>query len=192
MSTAGTESRVGCFQQDFGPRELRDLLGHFATGVAVVSCVAGDGVRLGSTVSSFNSVSLDPPLTLFSLANSALSIDQWKAATSYGVSILHADQVEISNRFARATTQKWAGVATLEGPVMGVPLIANSLAWMECEPYANYDGGDHTIFVGRIVAIRKRMHADGAPLVFFKGRYQQLAKHSDGAPPAQDPWLHGW
>ncbi|MGO4567102.1 flavin reductase family protein [Rhizobium sp. 2YAF20] len=171
-------------------REFRSALGKFATGVAVVTASV-DGVRLGSTISSFNSVSLDPPLVLFSLIRDSLGIEQWRRATAYGISILTEGQVAVSNRFARAGTDKWAGTFDIAGD-NGVPLIAGSLAHFQCDPYAIYDGGDHDIFVGKVTDFATPKQNDAA-LIFFGGRYRHLTP-LEGAPPppADNMWLHGW
>jgi flavin reductase (DIM6/NTAB) family NADH-FMN oxidoreductase RutF len=172
----------------FTDREFRDALGQFATGVAIVTTEV-DGAMLGSTVSSFNSVSLSPPLILFSLARTAQTFKQWQKATHFGVTILAEHENELSNRFARGGAGKWEGLAPLRG-VGGIPLLRGGLVTFECETYALYEGGDHEIIVGRVVAFTRN---EAAPLLFFGGRYRQL--HTDRpteAPPASDPWLHGW
>jgi len=154
------------------PMALRQTLGQFATGVVVVTSRCPDGNPVGLTINSFSSVSLDPPLVLFSLAKSSLNHDNFVKATSYGINILTQQQRDISNRFARARTDKWEGVLEQEG-LHGTPLIADALTHMVCTPYAQCDGGDHTIFVARIEAHSVR--EDGAqPLLFFRGRYQNL------------------
>jgi flavin reductase (DIM6/NTAB) family NADH-FMN oxidoreductase RutF len=180
------------FKTVFDGRELRDALGFFATGVAVVSCVGENGEHLASTVSSFNSVSLDPPLVLFSLARSAKSLPDWLKARHYAVSILHGDQAELSNRFARSSPDKWKDIYGQNGIATAVPMIPNALAWFECESYATYDGGDHVILVGKVLSLHRRTHADSSPLVFFRGRYRKLARESEGLPVDEGLWLHGW
>ena len=180
------------FTTTFESREFRNTLGNFATGVAVVSCVGDGGEALAATVSSFNSVSLDPPLILFSLANSAASINAWMNAKTFGVTLLHHDQVDLSNTFARPLTDKWQNVQPLVGPVTGVPMIPNALAWFECAAWNHYAGGDHTIFVGRVLSFHARTQSDCSPLVFFKGRYRGLAREVEPAVADDGLWLHGW
>lgn len=180
------------FKTSFESREFRNALGLFATGVAVVTCVSESGEALACTVSSFNSVSLDPPLVLFSLANSAVSIASWKQATHYGVTLLHNDQAELSNKFARPMTDKWKDVRPVEGPVTGVPMVPHAIAWFECESYRQYEGGDHTIFLGKVLSMHTRVHADSSPLVFFKGRYRSLSREIEPALADHALWLHGW
>lgn len=151
---------------------LRRTLGAFATGVAVVTAAADDGSFVGMTISSFNSVSLDPPLVLFSVARSALSLATLRAAPAYGISVLAHDQQELSNRFARSLGEKWAGVAHRRGD-SGAPLILGAAAHLECVPHAIHDGGDHEIFVARVLAHRTEASAD--PLIFHAGRYRSLS-----------------
>ena len=153
-------------------RAFRDALGMFATGVTVVSAVGEGGEPIGVTVSSFNSVSLDPPLVLFSIDGEALSLPALRRASGYTVSVLGAHQAELSKRFASTGTDKWAGL-DVEYGVGSAPLIPGAIAGFECRPYAVYDGGDHEIFVGRVVAFRSAPEA--APLIFFGGEYRSLA-----------------
>lgn len=176
----------------FDARELRDALGFFATGVAVVSCMSQTGEALASTISSFNSVSLDPPLVLFSLAKTAKSLPAWEAASHYGVSILHGDQAELSNRFARSSPDKWNGIHSHVGATTGIPMIPNAIAWFECAAHAVHDGGDHRIFIGKVLSLHRRTHADRSPLVFFGGRYRKLASEIENIAVDDGLWPHGW
>jgi flavin reductase (DIM6/NTAB) family NADH-FMN oxidoreductase RutF len=157
---------------ELGSRELRRALGQFATGVAVVTAEAADGSVIGLTMSSFNSVSLDPPLVLFSIDRKAFSLQAMAEAKGYAVNILGRGQEDLSNKFAKALGDKWTAVEHTLGHC-AAPLLAGALAHFECEPYAQYDGGDHLIFVGRVV----RFAADVAndPLIFFRGAYRGLA-----------------
>lgn len=159
-------------------RKFRDVLGRFATGVAVVTAET-EGVRLSVTVSSFNSVSLSPPLVLFSIAKSALSFDLWQRTEHFAVTVLSEQQQDISNRFGRAGNDKWSGVAVERG-VYGSPLIQNGLAYFECDVYARYDGGDHLIVVGRVLEFSANdIDPAAKPLVFYGGKYRQLAATAD-------------
>ena len=110
----------------FTGREMRDALGLFPTGVAVITAQAQSGERLGATVSSFNSVSLDPPLILFSLAKDAKSIAAWEAAEHFAVNVLGEHQSQVSTRFAKALTDKWEGIKPLEARRIGAPLIRDA------------------------------------------------------------------
>jgi flavin reductase (DIM6/NTAB) family NADH-FMN oxidoreductase RutF len=172
---------------------MRDALGCFPTGVAIVTALAPNGERLGTTVSSFNSVSLDPPLVLFSIAKTAKSFDLWRAAPQYAVNILHEEQTDISNRFARAMTDKWEGLMPKIPVHTDAPLISNALAWFECESFAHYEGGDHVIFVGMVLGLQVRATTHDRPLAFFRGRYCKLGSEEIEAVAWQDNlWLHGW
>lgn len=162
---------VGTAEQ--GARALRRALGQFATGVAVITAEAADGGVIGLTMSSFNSVSIDPPLVLFSIDRKAFSLKAMSEAKGYAVNILGADQEHLSNKFAKALGDKWTTVEHTLGHC-AAPLLAGALAHFECEPYAQYDGGDHVIFVGRVVRFAAETASD--PLIFFRGAYRGLAK----------------
>ena len=157
---------------DLDARAFRRALGQFATGVAVITAEAADGSAIGLTMSSFNSVSVDPPLILFSIDRRALSLAAMTEAKGYAVNILGRDQEHLSDKFARALADKWAAVEHTLGRV-AAPLIAGAIAHFECVPYAQYDGGDHLIFIGRVVQFSARPDKD--PLIFFRGAYRSLA-----------------
>jgi flavin reductase (DIM6/NTAB) family NADH-FMN oxidoreductase RutF len=170
-------------------REFRNALGQFATGVTIVTAADGD-VRLGATISSFNSVSLDPPLVLFSLLRNSFGFSQWKKAKSYCIAILGESQRDLSNRFAKGGSDKWEGIKD-ERARNGAPLVPGAIAYFECEPYSICDGGDHEIFVCRVTDFRVTF---GPPsLIFYAGKYRHLASLDvDSSPPANNAWLHGW
>lgn len=173
---------------EFREREFRDALGLFATGIAIVTAEV-DNVLLGTTVSSFNSVSLSPPLVLFSLARSALSFSLWQKAKGFGVTLLGDHQSDLSTRFARGGTDKWSDVVVRRG-AKGFPLMPEGIACFECETYERYEGGDHEILVGRVVSFESTPQD---PLLFYGGRYRRL--HADQpmvTPPDINAWLHGW
>lgn len=153
------------------PKAFRNALGSFATGVTVITARGADGAPVGLTASSFNSVSLDPPMVLWSLAKKALSLPVFMAAEHWAVHVLAADQEALSNRFARAGEDKFAGLS-LERNDAGVPLLPECAARFECETSFRYEGGDHVILVGRVRAFER---AERAPLVFHGGRYAQAA-----------------
>jgi flavin reductase (DIM6/NTAB) family NADH-FMN oxidoreductase RutF len=154
------------------PRAFRQALGQFATGVAVITAEGADGQSIGLTMSSFNSVSVDPPLILFSIDRKAFSLNAMTEAKGYAVNILGRDQEHLSNKFAKALGDKWVAVEHTLGHE-AAPLIAGALAHFECVPYAHYDGGDHVIFVGRVVKFTA--YPANEPLVFFRGAYRSLA-----------------
>jgi flavin reductase (DIM6/NTAB) family NADH-FMN oxidoreductase RutF len=149
------------------PRLLRNALGHFATGVTVVTTCAPDGAKIGVTVNSFASLSLDPPLVLWSLARKSWSMSAFEIAGHFAVHVLAADQQALSDRFSRAGADKFGGVETVEG-VGGVPLLRDCAAVFECSVEHRYDGGDHVILVGRV---ERFSTAERAPLLFYRGRY---------------------
>lgn len=163
---------------------FRDALGRFATGIAVVTARAEDGQPIGMTMSSFNSVSLEPPLVLFSVDRKAHSLGAISRAKGYGINILGREQEALSTRFAKALSDKWHAVEHVAG-YGEAPLLAGALAHFECRPYAQYDGGDHVIFVVEVVNFATPI-SDGEPLVFFRGRYRQLA--ADQNHPAPEQW----
>lgn len=156
----------------FDSRAFRQALGHFATGVAVVTARGPGGEAIGMTMTSFNSVSLEPPLVLFSVARTAWSLPAMLAADAYAVNVLDGAQARLSDRFARASTDKWASVAHRSG-AHGAPLIDGALAHFECAPWASHDGGDHVLFLARV--LRFEAAGAGEPLIFFRGRYHRLA-----------------
>jgi flavin reductase (DIM6/NTAB) family NADH-FMN oxidoreductase RutF len=157
---------------DGSERMLRDAFGAFATGVAVVLGTDQRGAPIGLTISSFNSLSLSPPLILFSLRRSVLSFSAWQQTRGYSVNVLGAAQESIANRFGRASPSKWDGIDVTVGRFK-VPVLPDALASFECVPHARFDGGDHEIFVGRVVDFR--LPKDIPPLVFFRGQYRTLS-----------------
>lgn len=176
----------------FTEREFRDALSLFPTGVAVVTTTTPDGSPIGTTVSSFNSVSLSPPLVLFSVARSAGRFSVWNAAQHYAVNLLREDQSHLSTDFARSVADKWQGLAPKQAH-SGTVMLPDALAHFECESYARYDGGDHLILVGRVTAMSTPTSPGVRPLVFFRGRYRQLdPDHEIESPPELTYLLHGW
>jgi flavin reductase (DIM6/NTAB) family NADH-FMN oxidoreductase RutF len=168
----------------FTARDLRDALGYFATGVAVVTARDRLGAPVGMTMSSFNAVSLDPALVLFSVARTAHSLDAMQAARGFAVNILGHAQADLSRHFARAQTDKWETV--VHSPGYGdAPILGDVLAHFECEPYAQHDGGDHVIFVCRVLRFATG-DAEENPLIFYRGRYRTLAGDIERSNHAQD------
>ena len=153
-------------------RSFRSALSQFPTGVTVVTAPNADGDPLAMTVSSFNAVSLDPPLVLFSVRRTAYSLPTLLAAEHFAVSVLRGDQTELSARFARPEGSKWAGLEPRIGAT-GCPLAGEGLATFECAPHAVHDGGDHVIVVGRVLSFE--VADEGDPLVFFRGNYHSIA-----------------
>jgi flavin reductase (DIM6/NTAB) family NADH-FMN oxidoreductase RutF len=159
------------------PRAFRHALGQFATGVAVITAQSADASPVGMTMSSFNSVSVDPPLILFSIDRRSSSLQAMTEAAGYAVNILGRDQEHLSRTFSRSIGDRWDSVEHRPGHA-AAPLIAGALAHFECAPYARYDGGDHVIFVGRVVEFSGR--PDNEPLIFFRGAYHSLQSRARG------------
>ncbi|BAL24182.1 flavin reductase family protein [Azoarcus sp. KH32C] len=149
------------------PRQFRDALGHFATGVTVVTTIDAEGQPVGVTVNSFSSLSLDPPLILWSLAKKSYSLAAFEAHPAFAVHVLASDQQHLSDRFARAGTDKFAGLTPGEG-FAGVPVLDGCAAAFQCSTEFRYDGGDHLILVGRVQRFTTR---ERPPLLFYRGRY---------------------
>jgi len=160
-------------------RALRNALGQFPTGVCVVTAQAPDGEDLGMTMSSFNSLSLDPPLVLFSVDRRASSLAQWQAVQGCAVNVLAESQKDLSGRFARPRSNKWAGIDFDRG-YAGAPLLRGVVTRFECRPSARHDGGDHVLFIVEIV--RLRVFTDRAPLLFCQGNYGALKPTDEPAP----------
>lgn len=156
----------------FDRRAFRDALGRFATGVAVVTTINDKGKMEGLTISSFSSVSLDPPLVLWSLQRDALSFDTFAQSGRFSVNVLKAGQSELSNHFATRSIDKFAAIEHHIG-ANGCPHLPGVLAHFECETVELVDGGDHGIFLGRV---QRFEHSEGEPLIVSGGQYHQIAK----------------
>lgn len=148
-------------------RELRRALGRFATGVTIVTTRAPDGRCEGLTANSFSSVSLDPPLVLWSLDRRAPSLPGFEAAEHFVVHVLASHQQALSGRFATPAADKFAALPTRDG-LGGCPLLADCLARFECSVHQRVLAGDHVVFIGRV---ERMFHRDGEPLVFCAGQY---------------------
>ena len=140
----------------------------FATGVTVVTARDADGRFIGLTANSFNSVSLEPPLVLWSLALRAGSMPVFARGSHYAINILAADQVELAERFASKNVDRFAGVAWRPG-LAGAPVLEGAAAVFECFNRSQYEEGDHVIFVGEVEHCTRREGA--SPLIFHGGRY---------------------
>lgn len=151
----------------FDSREFRNALGSFATGVTIITTTANDGTQVGLTANSFNSVSLEPPLVLWSLAKNAGSVPVFEQAEHWNVHILSLEQEALSNQFASRGAEKFANVE-LETGITDAPLISNCATRLQCRNAFQYDGGDHIIFVGEVLAFDT---TDKAPLAFVGGQY---------------------
>ena len=151
-------------------KALRASFGAFPTGVCIITCSVDDE-KLGMTMSSFNSLSLDPALGLFSIDRRANGLPLWERAQGYAIHVLSEGQAALSNRFARPG-DKWSGVDTREG-LYGSPLLGGVAACFECRAHRVIDAGDHRLFIAAIE--KHRCNADRMPLVFAKGRYASLS-----------------
>jgi flavin reductase (DIM6/NTAB) family NADH-FMN oxidoreductase RutF len=139
----------------------------FATGVTIVTTRTADGGFAGLTVNSFNSVSLDPPLVLWSLGRRATSMGDFLAAPTFAVNVLAAEQLELALRFSRSGGNRFEGLSLHDG-LGGAPLIAGAIAWFECETRTHYIHGDHVLFIGEV---KRCARASGRPLVFEGGGF---------------------
>ena len=152
----------------FSPPEFRAALGMFATGVTIVTARTAEGKLVGLTANSFNSVSLNPPLVLWSLARAAGSLAVFSAGSHYAINILAADQQALARRFASQDTDRWAGVDFVQG-AGGAPLLTGAAASFECFNRSRYEEGDHVIFVGEVEGCAHRVGA--SPLLFHGGKF---------------------
>lgn len=152
---------------DIESADFRRALGCFPTGVAVVTTVDGDGNAAGITVSSFNSVSLDPPLVLWSIDRYSANFEVFAGTGHFVVNVLSMAELELVSRFAQGGGDKFAGLACRAG-IGGAPILPEFAACFECETEHRYDGGDHVIIVGRVVAFEDH---EKEPLIFHRGQY---------------------
>lgn len=162
---------------DFDIRAFRDALGGFATGVTVITACSEDGRRVGLTASSFNAVSLDPPLVLWSLDRQAESLPIFRDVGHYAVNVLAADQMALSQRFARPVEDKFVGLDYHEG-LGHAPLFEGCVARFECRNANRHDGGDHLIFVGEVARFEL---FDRPALLYHGGQYGLATRHPGGA-----------
>ncbi len=152
----------------FSKAEFRTALGMFATGVTIVTARTASGTLVGLTANSFNSVSLSPPLVLWSLAQSAASMEAFSTGSHYAINILSADQQELARQFATKGVDRFAGVAHTLGH-SGAPLITGAAATFECFNRSRYEEGDHVIFVGEVERCEHRVGA--SPLLYHGGKF---------------------
>lgn len=153
------------------PRQFREALSHYATGVTVVTTRGRSG-PVGITANSFTSVSLNPPLVLWCPARASARFQTFATAEYYAIHVLAADQLDLCRRFSRSGTD-FSGLPAETTPE-GMPLLPNCLARFDCQAHACHDGGDHAILVGRVLRATTR---DGDPLLFWGGRYGDFMHH---------------
>lgn len=171
---------------EFDAGDFRRALGSFTTGVTIITARSAEGEPVGLTANSFNSVSLDPPMVLWSLAKKAYSLPIFRESRHWAVHILSSEQADLSTLFARAGENKFSGLDTEEG-VGGLPMLKACTARFQCETAFQYDGGDHVIFVGKVLSFKKN---DVAPLVFHGGRYAHATPRDNHGEP-REPALAG-
>jgi flavin reductase (DIM6/NTAB) family NADH-FMN oxidoreductase RutF len=164
--------------------DYRRALAQFATGVTIVTTRAADGTPTGLTVNSFNSVSLEPPLVLWSLALKASSLDAFRACRHYAVNVLAAGQLDAAKTFADAKADRFAAVAWREGP-FSMPVVDGAVASLIVNNRSQYLEGDHVIFVGEVVTYDA---PGGPPLVFHDGRYIASATEEPLPKGFSKPW----
>jgi 3-hydroxy-9,10-secoandrosta-1,3,5(10)-triene-9,17-dione monooxygenase reductase component len=157
--------------QRFSSKDFRDSLGLFATGIAIATTCDG-AERVGITINSFASVSMDPPLVLFSVNRSLHSFAAFERAEGFAINVLRKDQRDLSARFSRPGIDKWAGVSAIVGAHGGI-LIQPSLATFDCRLHRHYDGGDHVIFVGEVVDLVAAARHE--PLIYFRSAYHEIS-----------------
>jgi 3-hydroxy-9,10-secoandrosta-1,3,5(10)-triene-9,17-dione monooxygenase reductase component len=157
----------------FDAARFRHVLGHFCSGVAVVTGI-DDGEPVGLTVQSFTSLSLDPPLVLFCPAKSSTSWARMRAAAGFCVNILEGDQEPLCRTFATRGGDKFVDVGWTPAPTTGAPVLEGALAWVDCRLDAEHEGGDHSIVVGRVLDLGlglREAEDDGRPLLFSRGGF---------------------
>ena len=157
---------------ELSPDELRRALGRFVTGVTIVTCRDADGRPVGLTANSFNALSLDPPLVLWSLRMASSSIAAFTSATHFAINVLAADQVELSRLFARPSSARFDTGDWSDGQG-GAPLLAGCVAVFECRRHSHHPAGDHMLFIGEV----ERLGGTTAtPLVYHAGHYRTLSE----------------
>jgi len=157
---------------ELGPDELRQALGRFVTGVTIVTCRDENGEPMGLTANSFNALSLEPPLVLWSLRQSSSSIAAFTNASHFAINVLAADQVELSRRFARPSSAKFDAGEWTDGQG-GAPLLAGCVAVFECRRRSHHTAGDHVLFIG---AVERIGGSASTPLVYHAGHYRTLCE----------------
>jgi 3-hydroxy-9,10-secoandrosta-1,3,5(10)-triene-9,17-dione monooxygenase reductase component len=163
-------------QKEIDPSEFRRALGNFTTGVTIITTRSDAGEPIGVTANSFNSVSLTPPLVLWSLAKKSRSLEAFEGSSHWGVHILSVHQEDLSNRFAKSGEDKFVNLEFADG-AGGIPLLSDCCARLQCKTIFRYEGGDHIIFVGEVLEFDR---SELPPLVYHAGQYALAA--SKGKP----------
>ncbi len=152
-------------------REIRNMMGHFATGVTVITTKDSAGKAFGLTVNSFTSLSLNPPLVIVCVDRTVDCYSCFDETKVFAVNVLSEDQEELSRRFATKGIEKFEGIQWRMGE-NGAPLLEGVIGTIECKVTHSYEGGDHTIFLGEILSATAK---GDRPLLFFKGKYARLS-----------------
>jgi len=150
---------------------FRSVLGQFATGVTVMTTLASSGEKVGLTVNSFNSLSLDPPLILWSIANSTPSFECFQVGEAFAVNVLSSNQEDLALQLAQTSKNKFQGIRIVTG-LDNVPLINGCVAYLECNVDARHPGGDHDIIVGHVTRV---FNLSRAPLLFHGGEFRTIS-----------------
>lgn len=158
----------------FDPKDFRRALGKFPTGVTVITTRDAEGNPIGMTASSFNTLSIEPALVLWSIDKGAWSLEAFTRGKSFAINVLRNDQIEISNRFARRGEDKFADIHTRDDQ-HGSPLLHGTAAWFGCKTWNVYEGGDHFIIVGEVTDYSYEENVNS--LVFHNGRYAVPETH---------------
>jgi len=158
----------------FDPKDFRRALGKFPTGVTVITTRDAEGNPIGMTASSFNTLSIEPALVLWSIDKGAWSLEAFTRGKAFAINVLRNDQVEVSNRFARRGEDKFAGIHTRDDQ-HGSPLLHGTAAWFGCKTWNVYEGGDHFIIVGEVTDYSYEENVSS--LVFHNGRYAVPETH---------------
>ncbi len=151
-------------------QELRRVMGHFTTGVTVITTRDKNGTPFGLTANAFTSVSLSPPLVLVCVDKAAQCYSCFEESKIFAVNVLSEEQEEISSRFATKGAEKFTGIKWHQGE-SGLALLDGAIGFIECKVVHTYEGGDHTIYVGEVT---NATASEGQPLLFFKGKYHRL------------------
>lgn len=157
------------------PQKFRQALSAFATGVGVVTTLDQDGNKVGITISSFNSVSLDPPLILWSVGLDSMSYDAFIAADYFAVHVLTRQQMDLCERFAQRSESKFADIECRSG-LHGVPILPDFAACFECSTEHVHAGGDHKIIVGRVHRVEER---EAEPLIYYRSQFLGIDRSFD-------------
>lgn len=161
----------------FDARQLRQALGRYATGVAIVTARGAQQQSIGLTINSFSSVSLEPPLVLWSLANKSVNLAHFKQASHFAVHVLGEDQKELAQRFASSVPQRFDGLQVVQG-LGSTPLLEGCPVRLHCETVSVMEAGDHHIFLGRVVGMHECQDA-GDSLLFYRGRFLASSRNAD-------------